>query len=82
MKKFQRETDVLFATLATNQQRLKQLLRLLCHKKSELYFMCIRSDYNITIREMIREENLPFYNKDGTTMKYLRREDAMKFDFE
>lgn len=44
--------------------------------------MCVRNDYRNLIDEVIEEKKLQKRFDDGTTMKYLKREDALKFDVE
>ena len=47
-----------------------------------IVLMCVRDVYRSAVLEVIEQEKLQVLFDDGTVMKYLKKEDAMKFDVE
>lgn len=78
---FQREREVLFATLDETLQTLTTALRLLDFSKF-LFFVCARDGYRRAVDDVIRDEKLEVLFDDGTAMKYLSKEDALRWDVE
>lgn len=78
---FQKEREVVFATLDPTFRELKIALKLLNYSQMK-FFMCARETYRPVLYEVVEEEKLSVIFDDGTVMKYLKNEEANKLEIE
>lgn len=70
----------MFATLDETLESLKTALNIFPYGRDMTFFMCARDVYYPTICKVIKEQGLRVLFDDTTVMKFMRKEDAKKFD--